>query len=144
MPAYAPELNPVEQVWGNIKATELANLCPEAIDEADTAARAGLNRIGSSYQLSFAFLDHTGSPPITKINQLGERSIVLSDCAAISKQSDQREPSEGQSNDQQAAHESNSFRVATRIEGWDKNPPCTSSSDLRRRDAPLFHRSTTS
>ncbi len=48
LPAYAPELNPVEQVWGNIKATELANLCPEAIDEADTAARAGLNRIGSS------------------------------------------------------------------------------------------------
>jgi hypothetical protein len=27
LPAYAPELNPVEQVWGNVKGTELANVC---------------------------------------------------------------------------------------------------------------------
>lgn len=60
LPAYAPELNPVEMVWGNIKTAELANLCPETIDEADTAAQTGLDRIGSSYQLCFAFLDHTG------------------------------------------------------------------------------------
>ncbi|MEU5852662.1 transposase [Saccharopolyspora shandongensis] len=33
---------------------------PETIDEADTAAQTGLDRIGSSYQLCFAFLDHTG------------------------------------------------------------------------------------
>lgn len=60
LPAYAPELNPVEQVWGNIKATELANLCPNTIDEAHTAADTGLDRIGNSYQLCFSFLDHTG------------------------------------------------------------------------------------
>ncbi|SDZ29006.1 DDE superfamily endonuclease, partial [Saccharopolyspora shandongensis] len=60
LPAYAPELNPVEQVWGNIKTTELANLCPEHIDEAHTAAGTGLDRIGNSYQLCFSFLDHTG------------------------------------------------------------------------------------
>ena len=60
LPGYAPDLNPVELVWGNIKATELANLCPQAIDEAHTAAETGLVRIGSSYQLCFAFLDHTG------------------------------------------------------------------------------------
>ena len=59
LPGYAPELNPVEQIWGNIKATELANLCPEAIDEAHAAAETGLQRIGSSYQLCFSFLDHT-------------------------------------------------------------------------------------
>lgn len=59
LPAYAPELNPVEMAWGNIKAAEPANLCPETIDEADTATQTGLDRIDSSYQLCFAFLDHT-------------------------------------------------------------------------------------
>ena len=28
LPAYAPELNPVEGLWGNVKGTELANRCP--------------------------------------------------------------------------------------------------------------------
>jgi len=27
LPAYAPELNPLEQVWGNVKTVELANIC---------------------------------------------------------------------------------------------------------------------
>jgi transposase len=60
LPAYAPELNPVEQVWGNLKARELANVCPDTIDEAHDAAHTGLDRIGSSDQLCFSFLDHTG------------------------------------------------------------------------------------
>lgn len=60
LPGYAHDLNPMELVWGNVKATELANLCPEHIDEADTAAHTGLQRIGSDYDLCFNFLDHTG------------------------------------------------------------------------------------
>jgi transposase len=32
LPAYAPDLNPVEMIWGNLKSSELANLCVEAID----------------------------------------------------------------------------------------------------------------
>ena len=28
LPAYAPDLNPVELLWGNLKGTELANFCP--------------------------------------------------------------------------------------------------------------------
>lgn len=59
LPGYAPDLNPVEQIWGNVKATELANLCPDNIDEAHTAAHKGLKRIGRSYHLCFAFLAHT-------------------------------------------------------------------------------------
>ncbi len=59
-PGYAHELNPMEMVWGNVKARELANLCPDTLDEAHTAAHAGLERVGSSYQLCFNFLDHTG------------------------------------------------------------------------------------
>ena len=60
LPGYAHDLNPMELVWGNLTAAELANLCPDALDEADTAAHSGLHRIGSSYQLCFNFLDHTG------------------------------------------------------------------------------------
>lgn len=62
LPAYAPELNPVELLWGNVKSVELANLCPETIEEARAAAEAGLERAGGSYQLCFAFLGHTGLP----------------------------------------------------------------------------------
>ena len=60
LPGYAHDLNPMEMVCGNVKATELANLCPDTIDEVDAAAHTGLRRVGSSYDLCFNFLDHTG------------------------------------------------------------------------------------
>jgi transposase len=60
LPGYAPDLNPVELLWGNVKGVELANLCPETIDEARHAAEAGLQRAGTDYQLCFNFLQHTG------------------------------------------------------------------------------------
>jgi transposase len=60
LPAYAPDLNPVELLWGNVKGVELANLCPETIEQAREAAEAGLQRAGTDYQLCFNFLDHTG------------------------------------------------------------------------------------
>jgi putative transposase len=60
LPAYAYDLNPVEGLWGNLKGQELANRCPDTIDEAAHAAHAGLNRIGNNEQLCIAFLDHTG------------------------------------------------------------------------------------
>lgn len=60
LPGYAHDLNPMELVWGNVKATELANLCPDDITEAHAAAQSGLYRVGSNYHLCFNFLDHTG------------------------------------------------------------------------------------
>ena len=60
LPGYAHDLNPIEMVWGTLKSVELANLCPNTIDEAHTAAESGLERIGSSYDMCFAFLAHTG------------------------------------------------------------------------------------
>jgi transposase len=60
LPGYAHDLNPIEMVWGNVKTVELANLCPDTIDEAHEAAQAGLERVGSSYDLCFAFLTHCG------------------------------------------------------------------------------------
>jgi transposase len=60
LPGYAHDLNPMEMVWGNVKAVKLANLCPDTLDETQAAAQTGLERVGSSYELCFAFLDHTG------------------------------------------------------------------------------------
>ena len=60
LPGYAPELNPTEQVWGNVKSTELANLCADTIGEVAEAADDGLTRINSDAPLCFAFLRHTG------------------------------------------------------------------------------------
>jgi putative transposase len=60
LPPYAHDLNPVELVWGNVKAVELANLCPDTIGEAQVAAEFGLSRVGTDTQLCFNFLSHTG------------------------------------------------------------------------------------
>jgi len=60
LPGYAPDLNPVEQVWGNLKGRELANLCPDTIDEAADVVDQGLCRIGNESSLCFAFLRHCG------------------------------------------------------------------------------------
>jgi transposase len=60
LPAYAPDLNPVEQVWGNLKGSELANLCPDNIGEAEEIVDEGLCRIGNDTRLAFSFLRHCG------------------------------------------------------------------------------------
>jgi transposase len=60
LPGYAHDLNPIEKVWGNLKSKELANLCPDTIDEAAIVADNGLSRIGSETDLCLAFLHHTG------------------------------------------------------------------------------------
>jgi transposase len=60
LPGYAPELNPAELVWGNVKGRELANLCADNLGEVEHELRTGLRRIGRSSSLAFAFLRHTG------------------------------------------------------------------------------------
>ena len=62
LPAYAPDLNPVEGLWGNIKGTEVANLCADGIDEPARAAHAGIDRVRAETHLAFAFLRHCGLP----------------------------------------------------------------------------------
>jgi putative transposase len=60
LPAYGHDLNPVELIWGNLRPSELANLCPDTIEEAAVHAEDGLVRIGADAELAFAFLDHCG------------------------------------------------------------------------------------
>jgi transposase len=58
LPAYAPDLNPTEYVWGHSKAGELANQPVEDLDDVADALRRGLRRVTS--RLGFAFLRHAG------------------------------------------------------------------------------------
>ena len=60
LPAYAPDLNPVEGLWGNIKGQELANLCADTIDECVRAARRGIDRVRRDPDLALALLARTG------------------------------------------------------------------------------------
>jgi transposase len=60
LPGYAPDLNPVEGLWGNIKGTELANLCADSIDQPAHAAHTGIERIRADTDLAFAFLRRSG------------------------------------------------------------------------------------
>jgi transposase len=60
LPGYAPELNPVEGLWGNVKGTELANLCPDTIAEAMQAVDDGINRVANDTHLCFSLLAKSG------------------------------------------------------------------------------------
>ena len=60
LPGYAHDINPIEQVWGALKSKELANLCPDTLDEAAVVADGVLDRIGSDADLCLAFLRHCG------------------------------------------------------------------------------------
>lgn len=45
LPAYAPELNPVEYIWGYCKQHELPNFCPKDFAQLSWAARSALRRM---------------------------------------------------------------------------------------------------
>jgi transposase len=45
LPAYAPEVNPVECLWGYWKRTELANFCPKNLWELGHFATQALRRL---------------------------------------------------------------------------------------------------
>jgi transposase len=60
LPAYCPELNPLEYVWGNIKGQELANRCAYSLAECEKAVAQGMARIANSPTLAAAFLHHAG------------------------------------------------------------------------------------
>ena len=60
LPAYAPELNPVEGVWANLKGRELANLVTDTLGDLVDAAHAGIDRIRRTPDLAYGFLHRCG------------------------------------------------------------------------------------
>ena len=44
LPGYAPELNPVEALWSNLKGVEPANLAADTVQEVTAAAQHGMQR----------------------------------------------------------------------------------------------------
>jgi len=60
LPGYAPDLNPTEGIWNNIKGRELANFCPDYMEEATSAFRKGLRRVAHTLNLPSSFLEHAG------------------------------------------------------------------------------------
>jgi transposase len=60
LPAYTPEINPVESVWANISGQELANRCADDLDPMVRGVREGFARIQFHKQLPFSFLKHAG------------------------------------------------------------------------------------
>jgi transposase len=55
LPAYAPELNPVEYIWGHLKRHALANYCPKDLAELGREARRQLRRTQRRRRLVRAF-----------------------------------------------------------------------------------------
>jgi hypothetical protein len=60
LPAYAPELNPVEYLWANLKDLELANLPTTTLAEVADATEQGIQRVCKREDLVVGFLAHTG------------------------------------------------------------------------------------
>jgi transposase len=60
LPGYAPDLNPVEALWSNLKGVELANLAADTLAEVTAAAERGIQRIRATRWLAYSFLRHCG------------------------------------------------------------------------------------
>jgi hypothetical protein len=60
LPAYAPELNPVDCLWANLEDLELANLPTTILAEVADATTQGIHRVCASDSLVVGFLAHTG------------------------------------------------------------------------------------
>jgi transposase len=60
LPPYAPDLNPVETLWTNLKGQELANLATDSLDEVMAAAHRGIQRIRAAWWPPYAFARRCG------------------------------------------------------------------------------------
>ena len=63
LPPYAPELNPVEYLWGYLDRTDLANFAPDNLRQLEGQVRRGVRRVRRETDLPFAFLKHSGLYP---------------------------------------------------------------------------------
>ncbi len=59
LPPYAPELNPVEQIWNYLKNHEIANLCASTIGEVGHFARRRMRSMQRRSRLVCSFWKQT-------------------------------------------------------------------------------------
>lgn len=60
LPGYAPDLNPVEAVWGHTKYGDLANFTPHDLTELKNAAAGSLHRKRRKPRLLRSFFAQAG------------------------------------------------------------------------------------
>jgi transposase len=60
LPAYAPDLNPVEQVWTHTKYADLANFIPEDLDDLEVEVTLSLDLKRGQQELIRSFFRHAG------------------------------------------------------------------------------------
>ena len=60
LPAYSPDLNPVEGVWDHAKYADLANFIPDDIEHLRKELAASLRDQRSTTSLLRSFFDHAG------------------------------------------------------------------------------------
>ena len=58
LPPYAPELNPVELIWGYAKANPLANFAPLELDDLVMQTQLAAYAIGADESLLRSFIQH--------------------------------------------------------------------------------------
>ena len=58
LPAYAPELNPTEQVWDRAKYADLANYIPEDVLHLQGAVRRSIRRTSKSQSVMRSFFKY--------------------------------------------------------------------------------------
>ena len=62
LPAYAPELNPVEDVWGYLKRNPLSNFAPDNLETLTTTARTHSRSLQRKQKLLRSFVKHSPLP----------------------------------------------------------------------------------
>ena len=60
LPAYAPELNPVEWVWAYLSATDLANYSADSLDDLAHQVKRGARRLRRKHEQGKRFLKKSG------------------------------------------------------------------------------------
>lgn len=60
LPAYAPELNPLEQLWAHLDGTALANTPADDLHRLRRQVRHGLQRVRRRPSVGRGILKHTG------------------------------------------------------------------------------------
>ncbi len=60
LPAYAPELNPIEPVWGEVKQVDLSSRWFDSLSEMRKVISRGLQRIRQNTNRLRAYIGHAG------------------------------------------------------------------------------------